>query len=101
MKKFKLIHFNKHKIIKLSNKYYINIPNTSQPVVLNSIKYYPIKKDGLRQLGMKFPKKEVVSLTEEEVQAFRDKFRAYLIANYQSVAEMMVENGYKIKGFNC
>lgn len=56
MKKIKQINFQKWKIVKMSGAYYINIFVEKSPIILiQGTKFFKIKKDKLRKMGMRFP----------------------------------------------
>ena len=57
MKGIKQITLRKYKIVKISGKYYINLTNCNQFIIVNGEKYYEIKKPRLKKLGMKIEKK--------------------------------------------
>ena len=48
MKKITHINFKGNKLVKMENKYFINSPNCNDYIVLDSIKYYNIKRKELR-----------------------------------------------------
>jgi hypothetical protein len=50
---------------------------------------------------MKFPKKEVIPMTDDEIKELRTLLREYIKVNEKSIGNKMVEMGYKLKGFNC
>jgi hypothetical protein len=55
MKKIKQIRFQKWKIVKMSGAYYINtFVEKSIIIVIDGTKFFKIKKDKLRRLGMRF-----------------------------------------------
>jgi len=101
MKKITHINFKGNKIVKISNKYFINISNCNNYIVLNKIKYYNIKRKELRLMGMKFPKIEAIPMTADETLKLRMHLREYIKQNEKSIGNKMVEMGYKLKGFNC
>ena len=101
MKKICRLNFKSYHLVKFSGKYYINLSNTNNYIILNNIKYYNIKKKELRLMGMKFPKNEVVPLSDDELLDLRTRLRACIKENEKSIANKMVEMGYKLKGFNC
>ena len=101
MKKITHVNFKGNKIVKIGNKYFINTSNCNNYIVLDSIKYYNIKRKELRLLGMKFPKKEVIPMTDDEIKELRTLLREYIKVNEKSIGNKMVEMGYKLKGFNC
>ena len=88
-------------ILKFSGRYYINLSNTYNYIILNNTKYYNIKKKDLRLMGMKFPKKEVIPMTDDELIKLKTLLREYIKDNEKSIGNKMVEMGYKLKGFNC
>ena len=56
MKKIKQIRFQKWKIVKMSGAYYINTFVEKSPIILiQDTKFFKIKKDKLRKMGMRFP----------------------------------------------
>lgn len=56
MKKIKQLNFQKWKIVKMSGAYYINTFVEKSPIILiQGSKFYKIKKDKLRKMGMRFP----------------------------------------------
>jgi hypothetical protein len=55
MKKIKQLNFQKWKIVKMSGAYYINTFVEKSPIILiQDTKFFKIKKDKLRRLGMRF-----------------------------------------------
>ena len=81
MKKITHINFKGNNIIKIGNKYFINAFNRHDYIVLNSIKYYNIKRKDLILLGMKFPKNEVIPKTVVEILKLRMHLRECIKQN--------------------
>jgi hypothetical protein len=68
MKKVVRLNFKKWKIVKISGAYYINsFVEKSGIVRIDGERYYKIKKEKLRNLGMKFPSVKKNVLEEEEL----------------------------------
>ena len=101
MKNIKHIQFKKYQIIKLSGRYFINLSNGNDNIVLNGIKYYNIKKSDLILMGMKFPKLVVNPLSPEELEELKKSIREYIQIHQTSIGNTMVDMGYKVIGFNC
>ena len=78
-----------------------SVSSQNNYIVLDSIKYYNIKRKELRLIGMKFPKKEVIPMTDDEIKELRTLLRESIKVNEKSIGNKMVEMGYKLKGFNC
>ena len=101
MKNIRHIQFKKYQVINLSGRYFINLSNGNDNIVLNGIKYYNIKKSDLILMGMKFPKLVVNPLSPEELEELKKSIREYIQLHQTSIGNTMVDMGYKISGFNC
>ena len=101
MKNIKHIQFKKYQVINLSGRYFINLSNGNDNIVLNGIKYYNIKKSDLMLIGMIFPKTVVTPLSPEELEELKKSIREYIQIHQTSIGNTMVDMGYKVIGFNC
>ena len=91
MKKIKQIQFKKYKILKVSGRYFINVANGNDFIVFNGIKYYNIKRKDLRFMGMKFPKKEVLPITEEELETIEN-----MKVEYEKVVDRFINQMFEL-----
>ena len=94
MKKIKRIQFKKYKILKISGRYFINMSNENVFVVIDGIKYYNIKRKDLRFMGMKFPEKEVLPITEAELEKIEN-----MKVEYEKFVNRFVNQMFEL-GFN-
>ena len=94
MKKIKQIQFKKYKILKISGRYFINMSNENVFVVIDGIKYYNIKRKDLRFMGMKFPEKEVLPITEAELEKIEN-----MKVEYEKFVNRFVNQMFEL-GFN-